>query len=117
MERGRISGREQPVMTDSVRVTRWSGGDIPVREDLWRLMVDQGLSPYAWSNVPHDVYSAHSHTYDKVIYVVSGSITIGLPAQDRNLTLNAGDRLDLPQGTVHDALVGSDGVVCLEGHS
>jgi hypothetical protein len=24
--------------------------------------------------------------------------------------------LDLPKGTVHDAMVGKDGVVCLEGH-
>jgi hypothetical protein len=103
-------------MQNAVRVMPWSGDDAPVREKLWRLMVDQGLSPYSWSNGPHDVYGAHSHTYDKVIYVVSGSIAFGLPAQDRNLILNDGDRLDLPHGTVHDALVGPDGVVCLEGH-
>lgn len=79
-------------------------------------MTDEGLSPYAWSNGPHDVYSAHTHGYDKVIYVVSGSITFGLPELDRNVTLNPGDRLDLPKGTVHDAVVGLNGVVCLEGH-
>jgi quercetin dioxygenase-like cupin family protein len=79
-------------------------------------MTDQGLSPYAWSNGPHDAYSAHTHGYDKVIYVVSGSITFGLPELDRKLTLNPGDRLDLPRGAVHDALVGPNGVVCLEGH-
>jgi uncharacterized protein YjlB len=103
-------------MQSAVRVIHWSGDVAPVREELWRLMVNQGLSPYSWSNGSHDVYCAHSHTHDKVIYVVSGSITFGLPAQDRNLILNAGDRLDLPYGTVHDALVGPDGVVCLEGH-
>jgi hypothetical protein len=47
---------------------------------------------------------------------VSGSITFGLPELDRKLTLNPGDRLDLPRGAVHDALVGPNGVVCLEGH-
>jgi hypothetical protein len=27
-----------------------------------------------------------------------------------------GDRLDLPAGTAHDAVVGPDGVTCLEAH-
>jgi quercetin dioxygenase-like cupin family protein len=77
-------------------------------------MTDGGLSPYSWLNGPHDVYFAHTHEYDKVIYVISGSITFGLPELDHKVTLNPGDRLDLPKGTVHDALVGRDGVVWLE---
>lgn len=103
-------------MTNPMRVARWNGDMSPVREQLWNAMVAEGLSPHVWSNGPHDVYVAHSHAYAKVIYVVSGSITFGFPETDRNLTLNAGDRLDLPKGIVHDALVGSQGVVCLEGH-
>jgi len=103
-------------MTDSVKITSWPNNDPPSRDELWRLMTDEGLSPYAWSNGPHDVYAAHTHSYDKVIYVVSGSISFGLPELERNVTLSPGDRLDLPKGTVHDALVGKDGVVCLEGH-
>jgi quercetin dioxygenase-like cupin family protein len=79
-------------------------------------MADEGLDPYSWSNGPLDTYSAHSHSYDKVICVVQGSITFGLPELNRSLTLKAGDRLDLPAGVVHDARVGGQGVVCLEGH-
>ncbi len=79
-------------------------------------MADEGLAPYAWSNGPFDTYSAHSHGYDKVIYVVRGSITFGLPELGQSLTLKAGDRLDLPAGVVHNATVGAEGVVCLEGH-
>ena len=79
-------------------------------------MVDEGLNPYSWSNGPFDVYAAHSHSYNKVIYVVQGSIIFGLPELDQQLTLKAGDRLDLPAGTVHEARVGAQGVVCLEGH-
>jgi mannose-6-phosphate isomerase-like protein (cupin superfamily) len=103
-------------MSESVKVTPWPDEESPSRNELWRLMTDEGLSPYAWSNGPHDIYAAHTHNYDKVIYVVSGSITFGLPKLERNVTLFPGDRLDLPKGTVHDALVGRDGVVCLEGH-
>ena len=103
-------------MIDSLKVTSWPDKKPPSRGELWRIMTDEGLSPYAWSNGPHDVYAAHTHDYDKVIYVVSGSITFGLPELERNVTLFPGDRLDLPKGTVHDALVGRAGVVCLEGH-
>jgi quercetin dioxygenase-like cupin family protein len=49
-----------------------------------------------------------------VIYVVQGSIAFGLPELGKQLTLQAGDRLDLPAGVVHDAVVGPQGVVCLE---
>ena len=97
-------------------VTPWTDSTSPTQATLWQLMSDEGLSTYSWSNGPHEVYSAHSHSYNKVIYVVQGSITFGLPELGQQLTLKAGDRLDLPAGTVHDALVGSQGVVCLEGH-
>jgi len=79
-------------------------------------MQEQGLRPYSWSNGPFDAYAPHKHDYDKVIYVVSGSITFGLPDEARKVELNAGDRLDLPAGTVHEAVAGSHGVTCLEAH-
>jgi len=99
-----------------LKITSWPDEDPPSRDELWRVMVDEGMSPYVWSNGPHDLYSAHTHSYDKVIYVVSGSITFGLPELERNTTLFPGDRLDLPAGTSHDAIVGHEGVTCLEGH-
>ena len=79
-------------------------------------MSRENLRPYSWSNGPGDVYARHSHDYDKVIYVVSGSITFGLPLEKRELMMRPGDRLDLPAGIVHDAHVGPQGVVCLEAH-
>jgi quercetin dioxygenase-like cupin family protein len=79
-------------------------------------MVSEGLDPYTWSNAPFDIYSAHAHQYHKVLFVVQGNITFGLPELGLSLTLKAGDRLDLPAGTVHDAHVGAEGVVCLEGY-
>ena len=97
-------------------VKPWADSTPPTQTTLWQLMSDEELSPYSWSNGPHDVYAAHSHSYDKVIYVVQGSIAFGLPELGQQLTLKVGDRLDLPAGTVHDAVVGSQGVVCLEGH-
>lgn len=75
-----------------------------------------GLQPSSWSNGPGDRYGAHEHGYDKVLAVDSGSIAFGLPDDDRTVVLEVGDRLDLPAGTRHDAVVGPVGVTCLEAH-
>jgi quercetin dioxygenase-like cupin family protein len=99
-----------------VKVTKWRELAAPTEAVLHRLLRQESLSAYSWGNGPHDTYSTHSHTYDKVIYVVSGSITFGLPDLDRNVELAAGDRLDLPSGVRHNASVGPHGVVCLEAH-
>ena len=75
-----------------------------------------GLPANGWSNGPRERYGAHDHGYDKVIVVERGSIRFGLPGLGRSVDLDAGDRLDLPAGTTHDAVVGPDGVACLEAH-
>ena len=74
----------------------------------------EGLAPAPWSNGPGDRYGAHRHDYDKVLVVERGSIRFGLPDRAEAFDLAEGDRLDLPAGTSHDALVGPDGVTCLE---
>ena len=99
-----------------LRVTPWPNAEPPTESAIRRMFDAERLRPYAWSNGPGDVYSAHHHAYHKVIYVVAGSITFGLPDEGRQVTLNTGDRLDLPADVVHDAVVGPQGVVCLEAH-
>jgi quercetin dioxygenase-like cupin family protein len=76
----------------------------------------EGLDASPWSNGPGDRYGAHEHGYDKVIVVEQGSIEFGLPADGRAVALDTGDRLELPAGTRHDAVVGPSGVTCLEAH-
>ena len=100
-----------------LRIQKWEGATIPDERELRNLYRQEGLQPYSWSNGPGDTYAAHSHSYDKVIYVVSGSITWILPEHGRVIETTAGDRIDLPRGVVHAAQVGSDGVTCLEAHS
>jgi quercetin dioxygenase-like cupin family protein len=84
--------------------------------DLEQRLRSQGLDPGSWSNGPGDRYASHAHAYDKVLVCASGSIRFGLPDTDTGVGLEPGDRLDLPAGTRHDALVGADGVTCLEAH-
>jgi quercetin dioxygenase-like cupin family protein len=76
----------------------------------------EGLAAGSWSNGPGDRYAAHDHEYDKVIAVERGSIRFGLVGRGETMALAQGDRLELPAGTSHDALVGPGGVTCLEAH-
>lgn len=84
--------------------------------DVANRLRKEGLEAAPWSNGPGDRYGAHEHGYDKVIAVSAGSIAFGLPDAGRTIELATGDRLELPAGTRHDALVGPDGVTCLEAH-
>ena len=97
-------------------IIRWSEEKLPDEALLRSILADEDLHPYVWSNGPGDVYAAHSHSYHKVIYVVRGSITFGLPDSGDKVTLNRGDRLELPAGIAHNAVVGHEGVACLEAH-
>ena len=97
-------------------ITHWPAPVLPTESTLRQFCADEGLKPYPWSNEPHDVYPAHMHSYAKIIYIVHGSITFGLPDLGQSITLKAGDRLDLPANTLLNAVVGPQGVVCLEAH-
>jgi mannose-6-phosphate isomerase-like protein (cupin superfamily) len=68
---------------------------------------------YAWSNGPGDVYAEHTHDYEKILYCTAGSITFTL--RDREIRLGPGDRMALPPGTPHGAVVGPSGCACIEG--
>jgi quercetin dioxygenase-like cupin family protein len=68
---------------------------------------------YAWTNGPGDRYAEHAHPYEKVLYCVEGSITFNL--RDRDIRLGPGDRMVLPPGTSHGAVVGPQGCTCIEG--
>jgi quercetin dioxygenase-like cupin family protein len=102
--------------TDKIEIIRWPDATLPDEALLRSILADEDLHPYVWSNAPGDVYGAHSHAYHKVIYVIRGSISFGLPDSDDNVTLNSGDRLELPAGITHNAVVGHEGVACLEAH-
>jgi quercetin dioxygenase-like cupin family protein len=96
-----------------LEIKRWKGLQ-PGEMELIDKMHSEGLSPYAWSNGPGDTYAAHTHHYDKVLYVVRGSIDWLLPETGDRIETFSGDRIELPAGTSHAAVVGNQGVTCLE---
>lgn len=74
----------------------------------------EGLRPVRWTNGPGDTYAVHSHPYHKVLYCLAGSISFRVTADDVELELRPGDRLDIEPETAHSAVVGPAGVRCIE---
>lgn len=95
-------------------LTPWPHPSPPTREDLEALLRAERLSPSWWSNGAGGRYAPHSHNYHKVLYCVRGSIRFTLEDTGRTIDLRPGDRLDLPPGAVHSAVVGREGVTCVE---
>jgi quercetin dioxygenase-like cupin family protein len=90
---------------------------VATESDLVNQLLREGLRPTRWSNEAGAVYGEHDHPYGKVLVVASGSITFTIDGGRRIARLRAGDRLELRAHTPHSALVGPDGVVCLEAHT
>ena len=67
------------------RVQHWDKNQVPTELELRERFFKEGLFPYDWLNEPGDLYPAHTHDYDKVIYVVSGSITWSLPLMNESI--------------------------------
>jgi quercetin dioxygenase-like cupin family protein len=98
-----------------ISIKRWNG-PMPSEESLRRIYATEGLQPYVWSNRPGDTYSVHRHPYTKVLRVIRGTIRFDLPERHDSVELGAGDELILSSGVAHGAVVGLNGVACLEAH-
>jgi quercetin dioxygenase-like cupin family protein len=93
-------------------LTPWPEAGPPSEQRLDGLLRAEGLEPRWWSNGPGDRYGSHDHGYHKVLYCARGSIRF--EAGGRAFELSPGDRLDIPPRTAHSAVVGPEGVSCVE---
>ena len=98
----------------SPSLTPWPHSQPPSQAELEAALRREGLHPRWWANAPGDRYGAHSHPYHKVLYCHRGSIRFLVEASGQSFDLSPGDRLDIPPGTPHSALVGPQGVTCVE---
>jgi hypothetical protein len=81
---------------------------LPVSTEPEEALRSAGLAPYPWSAGAGARFSPHSHAATKRLYVVSGSIDFD------GVALSPGEGILIPAGTVHSALVGGEGVSCVE---
>lgn len=98
-----------------VKVIRWRGGQHPTYQTIARLMENEGLRPYAWTQGPNARQALRSHGYSKVMYCVDGVVEVILPDFDQRVTLRPGDRMDVPRGVRYAIIVGARGARCVEG--
>jgi cupin superfamily acireductone dioxygenase involved in methionine salvage len=97
------------------QVLRWPHRHALPEAEVTAFFHARGIAATRWSNAPGTVYEEHAHAYRKMLFCVEGGITFFLPEQDRDVRLAPGDRLTLPPGVRHRALVGEHGVTCIEG--
>jgi len=101
-------------LPDGVQVLRWPHTRPLPELEVYAFFEARGLRPTPWSNGPGDVYTVHDHPYRKTLFCIQGSIPYTLPDHSREVMLRPGDRLILPPGVRHGAVVGPHGVTCIE---
>ncbi len=90
------------------------GGGPPDPEAIESRLRAEARYVHGWSNGPGDRYAEHAHAYVKLLYCTRGAIDFVL-ADGRTVRMRPGDRLVLPAGIRHSAVVGPEGCACVEG--
>ena len=98
-----------------LKVTRWNKTEPPTQSELARALEAEGLVAYIEDDEPGHHYEPHLHPNDEVLVVVKGEVTMGVGEQ--KCVLKAGDRLDLPANTWHQADTGGEGPIRMLGAS
>ncbi len=96
----------------TLRKYRWSRNYESAEEELITLLGNKKIVAERWIGEEFEDLLPHKHAYDKQLWCVEGSIVFTIGAKD--ITLQAGDSLDMPADTAHHAKAGFSGVVCYE---
>lgn len=98
----------------TISIRRWQGSQHPSMQAIISMMKEQGLRPYMWMNMPNHRYAVRTHNYDKVLYVLDGTVEVTFPDLNQSVRLRVGDRIDIPAGVRHGTIVGRTGAKCVE---
>ncbi len=78
-----------------MKIKRWTQNELPALDELRQELSRQGFRVSEWTDAPGTVYPVHQHPEAEVRWVVRGQLRVGLPEQDQEIVLEAGDRLEL----------------------
>ena len=101
-------------LADGAQILRWPHRHALPEREVLAFFEARGVPATRWTNAPGSVYEVHHHPYRKTLFCVDGTITFFLPDSGTDVPLAPGDRLVLPAGTRHGAVVGVNGVTCIE---
>jgi len=95
-------------------VQRWNTSDGPATEAALRARLEAlGYTVAKYVYAPGTVFPDHKHDLDKIDAVVSGRFRLVVRGHMKMLT--AGDWIEIPRGTVHNAaVIGDQPVVSLD---
>ena len=68
---------------------------------------------YVWQDRPHASYPDHTHPTETAHVILEGEMTLTMDGQMH--TFRAGERCDVPAGTLHSAKMGPSGCRYLVG--
>jgi quercetin dioxygenase-like cupin family protein len=97
----------------AVQVSLWDGPGRPTEETLRARLAADGYQAVKWSSDPGTGYPPHAHIYPELLWLITGSLTVILPAENRLLELAAGDRIEIPRSLSHGTMAGADGATYL----
>lgn len=97
----------------TVQVALWEGRGRPQEDTVRAELTAAGYQVVRWSSEPATGYPPHAHIYPELMVVITGDLTLVLPADERLLALGPGDRALVPQGVLHGTMAGPEGVTYL----
>lgn len=99
-------------MVMKLRKYRWSKTYESAEEELERLLQSKNIAAERWTADLGEIFEPHQHPQHKQLWCVEGTVVFTIDGKD--ISLQAGDALDLPANTVHQAVAGMSGCVCYE---
>lgn len=79
--------------------------------ELLQLVREDGFDPYKITDGPGYVYQPHSHPETKEIVCLKGSMVVEV--ENHKFPFNPGDKIVIPGGVIHSAIVGERGCTYL----
>ncbi len=94
------------------RKYRWSKHYESAEEELLDILKAKHIDAERWHADEYEEFPEHKHQLDTQIWCAEGSIAFVI--EGKEVSLQTGDTLDLPAGTIHKATAGFSGCVCYE---
>lgn len=97
-----------------VQILRWPHSHRLPESEIVAYFSAHDLDCHRWEKEPRSPFAVHDHPYDKILFCIEGSISFTVEKTGKEINLLPGDRLILPKGIRHSAVVGPDGVSCIQ---
>lgn len=89
----------------------------PAEDDVRAALEKEGANVNSWSADAGTTNDPEGASNNRSVVVIAGMVRFTLPDHpDEFADLMAGDRIDIPKGTLHGMMVGPAGVSVIEGN-